>query len=306
MYQGAVSERPQGRELAKYLHIVTWRRGQQGTRYVICDNRDGLARARPWAAQVYNPASWNLRVQLSFTIIDILIISSQTKTHILLDHHFSLTMLLALLASGLPLVAGLATPAVRQPASSSVLVSLFVDKVTKASSVILTDKTKTKIYGHSCTSTLALGSLNVAYNVDQYGVGKLDLGPKTYTVHSDATVSGGVECGVIYDDTELHVDCLAPWTADFQLVELPVNATLPCFENHVSRRSAYGMDEEVYEPFVSGEVEARQAGSIGSITCNPIARTRLVGNGDPHQNYRHTQLSVSFSAVVLLPYFRLG
>ncbi len=203
-------------------------------------------------------------------------------------------MLLALLAGGLPLVAGLATPAVRQSAPPSVLVSLFVDKATKASSLILTDESKTKVYGHSCASTLALGSLNIAYDVNQYGAGKLEFGGKTYTVHSDATVSGGVECGVIYDDTELHVDCLAPWTADFQPVELPANATLPCLQTHLSRRAAYGMDGGDDEPFVSGEIEARQAGA-----CNPIARTRLVGNGDPHQNYRYTQLSVSFSTGVL-------
>jgi hypothetical protein len=203
-------------------------------------------------------------------------------------------MLVALLAGGLPLVAGLATPAVRQPASSSVLVSLFVDKATKASSVILTDETKTKIYGHSCASTLALGSLNIAYNVDQHGIRKLEFGPKTYTVHSDATVSGGIECGVIYDDTELHVDCLAPWIADFQPVELAANATLPCFENHLSRRAAYATDEGIHEPFVSGEIEARQAGSIGGSTCGPYRISRMVGNGNPHQNYRHTQLSVSF------------
>ena len=214
-------------------------------------------------------------------------------------------MLLALLAGGLPLVAGLATPAVHQPAPPIVVVSLFFDKTTKASSVIVTDKTKTEVYGHSCASTLALGSLNIAYNVDQYGIGKLEFGPETYTVHSDATVSGGVECGVIYDDTELHVDCLAPWTADFQPAELPANATLPCFENHLSRRAAYGLDGGIPEPFVSSEIEARQAGSIGGNTCNPFPISKLVGNGNPHQNYRHTQLSVSFSTVVLPTYLQL-
>jgi hypothetical protein len=211
-------------------------------------------------------------------------------------------MLFALLVGGLPLVAGMATPTVRQPATSSVVVSLFFDKETKSSSVIVTDEAKTKVYGHSCANTLALGSVNIAYDVDQYGSGKLQFGPKTYTIHSDATVSGGVKCGVIYDYAELHVDCLAPWTADSKFVELTTNTTLPCFHDHISRRNSYGLDEtrnkhsvpRATHPEAPIELDSRQAGSIGGSTCNPYQVSKLVGNGNPHQNYRHTQISVSF------------
>src|SRR4051812_17625494 len=67
------------------------------------------------------------------------------------------TMLFALLAGGLPIVAAMATNMVHQRAAPSVLVSLFVDKTTNSSSVMVTDKAKTKIYGHRCADTLALG-----------------------------------------------------------------------------------------------------------------------------------------------------
>src|SRR5690349_12155098 len=102
-------------------------------------------------------------------------------------------MLLALLAGGLPLIAAMATNTLHQRAAPRVVVSLFVDKATKGSSVMVTDESKTKIYGHSCASALALGSLNIAYDVDQYGSGTLRIGSAVYTVHSDPALSGGIE-----------------------------------------------------------------------------------------------------------------
>ncbi|KAK5657172.1 hypothetical protein OQA88_3229 [Cercophora sp. LCS_1] len=207
-------------------------------------------------------------------------------------------MLLALLASGLPLITGMATSAVHQRDSQNILVSLFFDKTTNVSSVIVSDKVKAKIFGHACVSTLTVGSLNIGYNVDQFGIGELRLGPKTYKVHSDASVSGGITCDTIYDDSELHIDCVAPWTSDIEPSELPADATQACFEDHLTRRAAYGLDGDVSEPLAprdARETETRhhrrQAGSIGGSTCNPYKVTRLVGNGNPHQNYHNVQIS---------------
>jgi hypothetical protein len=41
---------------------------------------------------------------------------------------------------------------------------------------MVTDEFKTKAYGRSCFHTLALGSLTIAYDVDQYGSGILPVG----------------------------------------------------------------------------------------------------------------------------------
>lgn len=205
-------------------------------------------------------------------------------------------MLFALFASGLPLVAAMATNTLHQRAAApSVVVSLFVDKATKASSVMVTDETRTKIYGHSCADTLALGSLNIAYDVDQYGSGTLRFGSAVYTVHSDLAFSGGIECGVIYDDSETHVDCVAPWPAGSELIELPANATRqPCLEEHLSRRAVYETDQGTNAPLISRDShpEAPVGQSKRQVTCMPNPVSRLVGNGNPHQNFQHTQLSV--------------
>jgi hypothetical protein len=53
-------------------------------------------------------------------------------------------MRFALLAGSLPLVAGMAINTVHQRASPNVLVFLFFDKATNASSVMVTDEPKTK------------------------------------------------------------------------------------------------------------------------------------------------------------------
>jgi len=207
-------------------------------------------------------------------------------------------MLLALLAGGLPLIAAMATNTLHQRAAPRVVVSLFVDKATKGSSVMVTDESKTKIYGHSCASALALGSLNIAYDVDQYGSGTLRIGSAVYTVHSDPALSGGIECGIIYDDSETHVNCVAPWpAAGPELVELPTSATRqPCLDDHLSRRAAFELDEVAADaPFTSRDVHPESpAGQSGKrqVTCMPVPVTRLVGNGNPHQNFQHTQLSV--------------
>lgn len=216
-------------------------------------------------------------------------------------------MLFTLLVGGLPLVAGVATGAVQRRASPGVLVSLFHDKTTNENSIIVTDEARAKTYGHSCAATLALGSLSVTYDVNQHGSGTLQFGSKTYTVHSDPGVSGGVECGTIYDDTELHVECVAPWPAGIELVELPAAATDSCFDDHLTHRAALGLGEDSrdvqvgellsrnVEPRGPGGHARRQAGSGGTFNCNPTQTSRLVGNGNPHQNYHHIQLSVSAS-----------
>jgi hypothetical protein len=135
--------------------------------------------------------------------------------------------------------------------------------------------------------------------VDQYGSGTLQLGPKTYTVHSDPAESGGVEFGAIYDPSELHVECLAPWPADVELVELPASAAQPCFDGHLTRRAVYDVDEGVPTPLLSRDMqlEAPAKENKRQVTCMPVGDSRLVGNGNPHQNYQHTQISVRFSAV---------
>jgi hypothetical protein len=213
-------------------------------------------------------------------------------------------MLLTLLVGGLPLISGMATGTVERRASPSVLVSLFRDKVTNKNSVIVTDEARATTYGHSCAATLALGSLNIAYDVNQFGSGTLQFGATAYTVHVDPALSGGAKCGAVYDDTELHVECVVPWPAGTELVELPADATQPCFDDHLARRTVFGLDggsrDVQLGDLVSRDVEARgpggharrQAGSIGPFNCNPSQTTRLVGNGNPHQNYHHIQLSV--------------
>lgn len=67
-------------------------------------------------------------------------------------------------------------------------------------------------------------------------------------------MSGEIECGVIYDDTDTHVDCLAQLPAGSELTELAAHATKSCFEDHLNRRAAYDTDEIADAPFISRDL----------------------------------------------------
>jgi hypothetical protein len=207
-----------------------------------------------------------------------------------------ITMLVALLAGTLPLAAAVPTEVLRQRAAPNVLFSLFFDKATKASSVLVTDEAKTTIYGHACSDSLSLGSVNVAFaGIDDFGGGKLSIGANTYDIHQDALVSGGIECGVVYDDSTMIIDCVAPWTAGPLPRALPANATQPCFADHMDGRASYGLDSGSSEPFAVrdlSQVEAARQQRRQTTFCSVYPNYELVNDGNPHQNYQYTQISV--------------
>lgn len=63
----------------------------------------------------------------------------------------------------------------------------------------------------------------------------IQVGSILYKIHSNLTMSGGIECGVIYDDTDTHIDCLAQLPAGSELAELAAHAPKSCFEDHQNR-----------------------------------------------------------------------
>ena len=122
----------------------------------------------------------------------------------------------------------------------------------------------------------------MSFAVDDNGFGKVNVNGKTYKVHSKPEYSGGIACSKAYGLDLAEIDCIIPWTGDFDLSEIPANETRSCFDNE---RLA------VEANFLT--VSKRQGGGNGG--CLPGAATGLVDDGDPHQNYFHKQITVSSS-----------
>ena len=79
-------------------------------------------------------------------------------------------------------------------------------------SIIAYKSDRSEVIGHSCSTSLTLGtsstsSSSVVFSVDQNGSGNITVDGEEYRVLDDPTVSGGVICGRLHNDMETIVDC---------------------------------------------------------------------------------------------------
>ncbi|KAH6962674.1 hypothetical protein BKA56DRAFT_698738 [Ilyonectria sp. MPI-CAGE-AT-0026] len=96
------------------------------------------------------------------------------------------------------------------------------------------------------------------YNSDKTGFGQVNFGNFTYKTRARKDLSGGAIYNKRFNPTSAEVDCILPGIPGFSL-------------------------QAIAERTVK---EKRQI-----IPCAPIQTTVAVGDGDPHQNYYHLQIS---------------
>lgn len=163
--------------------------------------------------------------------------------------------------------------------TGNVRVLFHHDKTESKTSLTLTDPSKNKTFAHACDYKLDSGDFAkfpIRMDVNENGAGSLIYGDKKYRIHSLPEHSGGINCSRTYSQDTASVDCMAPWRAPFQLQQLPSNFTSSCFS---PGQPAYGLDRR------------QQPGPV----VNFIDQTRKEGNGDPHQNYYHRQITVGLT-----------
>jgi hypothetical protein len=220
------------------------------------------------------------------------------------------------LISLLPLVAAIPAPAQDQ-SIKTVSLSYYKDFKTGADSFWISDKAKKQFYGHSCSNELKIGGLKFDLRLNQYAQGNVTIGSKVYVLHEDPAYSGGIVCTAVYDNHEAHVDCDdIPWTAGSMPTALPAKPSSTCLKDHLVRRASFGIDAEYVDERslnsgVLNDLGKRQAGGGGGGTCGWNHYVTKVGDGNPHQNFRHTQISVSKAPLlpetllILMPDFPL-
>lgn len=128
-------------------------------------------------------------------------------------------------------------------------------------------------------------NLPLTMHLDYNGFGNLTYAEKTYIIHWNKQISGGIECSRIYSDDEAEVECIVPWAGQMP-VESPLKFVVDCTASRFQRRYAALPVPEVSLPKPNA-LELRQAAS-----CAVIQDTKLAGdNGSPQNWWLNTQIS---------------
>ncbi|KAK4119692.1 hypothetical protein N657DRAFT_603964 [Parathielavia appendiculata] len=200
-----------------------------------------------------------------------------------------------------------AAPALQLAAGTKAInVVLQINKATSEAAIDVLDENKSTVFAHSCSRTLASGSFAsspLAFTVNEQGAGTLSVGPQTYTIHDQVEYSGGIVCGRVASPGEVVVSCQVPVPSSLQLHSLNKRDLQDCFPHGPVELS------KVVEALESEGAVTSANDTVSSVTetqdvaadaadkrqYNPCSiwssATIMVGNGNPHQNPLHIQLS---------------
>ncbi|KAG9255765.1 uncharacterized protein F5Z01DRAFT_699546 [Emericellopsis atlantica] len=154
------------------------------------------------------------------------------------------------------------------------------DKVSGTKSLRVSD-TSNQLIAQSCSDTIE-GPMSIDFSgVDENGFGNVTVGTDSYLAHSKVEYSGGIVCSKVYNEESAVVECHdIDWDPPADPVveaDCHENAEVDDLASHVSARSA--------SP--ASHLEERDP----QIVCTSSSSTELIGDGNPHQNYRHQQIS---------------
>lgn len=201
----------------------------------------------------------------------------------------------------------IASPLNSAAAAQNVQVTLHFLKGDNAQpSIAAYNNDRSKVIGHSCSTSLVLGTSSIAFAVDQNGSGNITVGEKEYRVLDDPKVSGGIVCGRIHNDLETVVNCELAVPAALDLTPLDRRNFPEC----MSKRSANAEEGLGLEAVLDGfhrkpeflpvEQPLEEANEISDNStlserqiCGVTSKgTYRIGDGNPHQNPLNIQLSV--------------
>ncbi|EQB57401.1 hypothetical protein CGLO_02476 [Colletotrichum gloeosporioides Cg-14] len=158
------------------------------------------------------------------------------------------------------------------------------------------------VVAEACSNTLDTGSfaeLPIRFDVNKKGAGNVTVGSTTYKVHQDKEISGGIVCGRLYDDAESVVSCdvSVPAGMSFQSLSkrhecIPGGATSMARALHIRDPEAALNSRYIAPvPFPVSDDNTHDFHVSKRQGCYPQKWTELVGDGNPHQNYYHQQVT---------------
>ncbi|KPM44436.1 hypothetical protein AK830_g2087 [Neonectria ditissima] len=143
-----------------------------------------------------------------------------------------------------------------------------------------------KLVAQSCSSFIKSAPHSIDFSdVDDRGFGNFTVGEKKYLVHSKAEYSGGPTCTRKYDDKVTVVECSGLDWVPSSKVEIDED----CHDDEDAKTAFRFLTRRAVIP--QGSVKREANPIVDPPDCNIQEGTFLVGDGNPHQNYFHKQLS---------------
>lgn len=208
---------------------------------------------------------------------------------------------LMLITAGAGLVSiALAVPHDKQK-TQEVDVMIQQIKATSEMDITVLSQESSKILGYACSNILNSGAFAekpIKADLDENGAGTLAVGNHMYIVNEDPETSGGITCGRTYNDVESFILCAVPLPTSLPLTPISNGEKASCFNsgNTPSLEAAFRSILAQNKAPETGMTDIDDLPMLHKrqTACGQWSSdTQVVGDGDPHQNYLHTQLSVS-------------
>ncbi|KAH7122131.1 hypothetical protein B0J13DRAFT_648348 [Dactylonectria estremocensis] len=183
----------------------------------------------------------------------------------------------------------LAAQALAAPTSLRAVWTL--DKVESTRLVRVYNDDLSEFHGESDGDAVETGNFTkfpLAFDVNEHGHGTISLGNVTYKARHKTAESGGLVCTKMLNPDFSKVDCLVPGLKGFHPTPLTTSAKRSAVDSVMPHLAMVipnvpMLDPQPEEP----DVDKRLVNEI----CSSIGTTVLVGDGNPHQNYLHKQIS---------------
>ncbi|KAJ5612751.1 hypothetical protein N7510_005945 [Penicillium lagena] len=176
-------------------------------------------------------------------------------------------------------------------------------KATSEMDITVVSQESSQVLGHACSNILNSGAFAekpITATLDKNGAGTLAVGNQMYIVNENPETSGGITCHRTYNDVESFILCAVPLPTSLPLTPVSNGEKASCFNsgNIPSLQAAFRT--------ILAQNKAPETETTNIVQRNEMpmhkrqapcgqwsSSTQIVGDGDPHQNYLHTQLSVS-------------
>ncbi|KAF6824283.1 hypothetical protein CMUS01_10318 [Colletotrichum musicola] len=136
---------------------------------------------------------------------------------------------------------------------------------------------RTKVIGHSCSTSLTLGASSIAFTVDRNGYGNITVNERDFLITDDLELSGGRVCGRVYSDLETVVNCEVAVTIPTDLPSLHRGSFPGC----ISKRSPASGDaldlEATLEGFISRPTFLPQEQPLAPENTSALAERQICG-----------------------------
>lgn len=152
----------------------------------------------------------------------------------------------------------------------------------------------TELFGYSCSSSLASGMFvdyRTSFEVDEDRHGNITVNKGSHIIHEDPIIGDGISCMRMYSKTESLVSSTVSVPDSLRDVGTDKTGPASCFKEELRLGSILqGLHTSSQAPAELSDAAVKSRGVDRS--CPVRVFTKLVGNGNHHQNPVNVQISI--------------